>query len=80
MFWMRNKKSIFGMHSKLKVLSFLFFMFRVCHVFLSVHCSLVETCWKSADLLALLYVVFYCVLSLSHVVAWVRCGLIKFSF
>ena len=31
-------------------------MFRVCHVFLSVHCSLVVT-----DLLALSYVMFYCV-------------------
>ena len=60
MFWMRNKKNIFGTHSKLKVLSFLLFMFRVCHVFLSVHCSLVETCWKSADLLTLLLSVLLC--------------------
>ena len=36
-------------------------MFRVCHAFLSVHCSLVVTCWERADLLALLYVMFYCV-------------------
>ena len=34
-------------------------MFRVCHAFLSVHCSLVVTCWERADLLALLYVMFY---------------------
>ena len=34
-------------------------MFPVCLVFLSVHCSLVVTCWESADLLALLYVMFY---------------------
>ena len=36
-------------------------MFRVCHAFLSVHCSLVVTCWERAGLLALLYVMFYCV-------------------
>ena len=40
---------------------FLLFMFRVCHAFLSVHCSLVVTCWERANLLALLYVMFYCV-------------------
>ena len=34
-------------------------MFRVCHVFLSVHCSLVVTCWELAGHLALLYVMFY---------------------
>ena len=33
--------------------SFLLFMFRVCHVVLSVHCCLVATCWERADLLAL---------------------------
>ena len=38
---------------------FLLFMFRVCHVFLSVPCSLVVTCWERAELLALLYVAFY---------------------
>ena len=36
-------------------------MFRVCHAFLSVHCSLVVTCWERANLLALLCVLFYCV-------------------
>ena len=36
-------------------------MFRVCRVYLSAHCSLVVTCWKRADLLALLYVMIYCV-------------------
>ena len=41
--------------------SFLLFMFRLCHVFLSVYYSLVVTCWEKADLLALLYVMFYCV-------------------
>ena len=34
-------------------------MFRVCHVFLSVRCSLVVTCWERTDLLALLCVMFY---------------------
>ena len=34
-------------------------MFHVCRAFLSVHCSLVVTCWERADLLALLYVMFY---------------------
>ena len=40
--------------------SSLLFMFRVCHDFLSVHCSLMVTCWEYANLLALLYVKFYC--------------------
>ena len=40
---------------------FLLFMFRVCHAFLSVHCSLVVTCWERANLLALLYVMLSCV-------------------
>ena len=44
------------------------FVFCVCHVFLSFHCSLVVTCWERADLLARLYLKFSCVLSLSHVV------------
>ena len=37
-------------------------MFCVCHVFLFMHCSLVVTNWERADLLVLLYVMFYCVL------------------
>ena len=41
--------------------SFLLFMFRVCHAFLSVHCSLVVAFWERAYLLALLCVMFYCV-------------------
>ena len=42
--------------------SFLLFMFHVylCYAVLSVLCSLVITCWKRADLLALLCVVFSC--------------------
>ena len=41
--------------------SFLLFMFPVCHVFLSVHCTLVVGSWERADLLALLFMIFYCV-------------------
>ena len=37
---------------------FFLFMFRVSHVFVSVHCSLVVNCRERADLL---YVMFYCV-------------------
>ena len=51
--------------------SFLFFMFRVCHAFLSVHCSLVVTCWKGlATWLScmLCFIVFF---SLSHVMSLV---------
>ena len=40
--------------------SFMLFMFHVCHVLLSAHCSLVVTCWEKADHLELLYVMFYC--------------------
>ena len=36
-------------------------MFRVCHALLSVHCSLVVTCWERVNFLALLYVMFSCV-------------------
>ena len=36
-------------------------MLRVCHAASSGHCSLVFTCWESAGLLALLYVMFSCV-------------------
>ena len=46
-------------------------MFSVYQVFLSVHCSLVVTCWERADLLANSYATFYCILSLSQVVSWV---------
>ena len=37
------------------------YLFRVCHAVLSIHCSLVVTCWESAGLSALLYVMFSCV-------------------
>ena len=37
--------------------------------YLSVHCSLVVTCWEGADLLALLYVMFFlCFFTFSCVV------------
>ena len=35
----------------------------------------IVTCWDRADLLALLYVMLSCVLSRSHMVFWVRCGI-----
>ena len=55
--------------------SFLLLMLRVCHaILLSIYCSLVVTCLERADLLALLYVVIYCVLSLHNGVSWVKCG------
>ena len=41
--------------------SFLLFMFRVCHAFLSVLCSLVVTCLERVCTLALLCVMFSCV-------------------
>ena len=50
---------------------FLLFVVHVClcDTILSAPCSLVVTCWERTGLLALL-----CVLSLSHMVSWVRCG------
>ena len=36
-------------------------MFHVCHAVLPVNCSLVVTCWERADLLALMFVMVYCV-------------------
>ena len=39
----------------------LWIIFVICHAFLSVHRSLVVTCWERAGLLALLYVMFSCV-------------------
>ena len=55
--------------------SFLLLMFRVCLAILSsIYCSLVVTCLERADLLALLYVVIYCVLSLPDGVSRVKCG------
>ena len=50
--------------------SFLSFMFHVC--LNSTLCSLVVTCWERVDLLALLCVMFLCVLSFSHMVSRVR--------
>ena len=54
-------------------------MFRVCLVFLFVHCSLAATCWESADLLALLGVRVSCVSCLYGALSQV-CYLIVFSF
>ena len=50
------------------------FMSCVCHAFVSVHLCLVVTYWERDDLLALVYDVLLCFLSLSHVVSWVWCG------
>ena len=41
--------------------SILLFMFHVCHAFMSVHYSLVVTCWEMAGLLATLCVMFSCI-------------------
>ena len=58
--------------------SFLLVVFRVCLSYCPVlPYILVISCWERTDLLALLYVMFSCVLSLSHLVymvSWVRCG------
>ena len=61
--------------------SFLWFVFRVFlwHTVLSVHCSLVDTCWDRADLLALC-IVFLEFLSLSLMVSCVRCGTWLYRF
>ena len=50
---------------------FLLFVFRVCLFFLSVHHSLVVTCWETGPM-ALLCVMFYVFSLLSHVVSWIR--------
>ena len=50
------------------------YLCRVCLVLVSVHCSLIVTYWERADLLALLFVMFYYIMSLPHVVSCVRCG------
>ena len=54
--------------------SFLLLMFRGCHAILSsIYCNLAITCLERADLLALLYVVIDCVLSLPDGVSSVKC-------
>ena len=47
---------------------------------LSVPCSLVITCWESADLLALFVCEFPCVLSLFNMISRVRCGTLLYRF
>ena len=47
----------------------------LCHTFSFDLCSLVVTCWERADILALVYVTFSCILSHSHMVSWVRYGI-----
>ena len=46
------------------------YLCRVCHVFLSVRCSLVVTCWDGS----LVCDVLFGFLLFSHVVSLVRCG------
>ena len=41
----------------------------VCHTILSVPCSLVVTYWERADLLALLYVMFFVFMPLSNMMS-----------
>ena len=45
---------------RFRYLHLLFVFVCLCYAVLSVPCSLVVTCWESANLLALLYVVFSC--------------------
>ena len=54
--------------SKAVLFFFIFFVICLCHTVMSVSCSLMITCCERTDLLALLYVTFSCVLSLSHTV------------
>ena len=51
----------------------MFFVPCVSHVFVSVHCCLVVTCWERVDLLAPIGDV-YCISVTSNVVSLVRCG------
>ena len=67
-----SSKNSFTDRSKAVLLLWIRFVIYV--AVLSVHCSLVVTCWKRANLLALLCVMFSCVLSLSHLMSMVRCG------
>ena len=56
-----------------KVVLLLWIIFAVCiscHTVLSVPCSLVDTCWERADLLALLYAMFSCVFVTSRCSIW----------
>ena len=51
----------------------------VCHAFVSVHFCLVDTCLERQTSW-LLFVMFNCVLSLFHVVPWVRCDTRLYPF
>ena len=61
-------------HSKavLRLLVLLLIVVCVCHTVLSVPCSLVVSCSERAGLLALVCVMYLEILSLSHIVSWVR--------
>ena len=73
-FWRLNAIQFGHIHCIFGGVIEVIFMSRVCHAFLSVHCNLVVICWDRANLLALLCVMFYCVLSLSRVVSCVMCN------
>ena len=49
------------------------FGLNACHAAVAIPFSLMVTCWERDGLLALLYVMFSCVLSLSHMVHKVMC-------
>ena len=61
---MFQSSSIFTDRSKAAFLLWILFCYLcfvcVCHTVLYVTCSLLVTCWESADLLALLYVMLSC--------------------
>ena len=53
-----------------------FYLFLSMSFVLSVSCSLVVTCWERADLLALLYVMYLCVVILCFVVRYLMSALV----
>ena len=58
----KGEFSFLTVRSKAVLLLWILFVISVsCHSVFSVPCSLVVTCWEMADLLALLYVICYCV-------------------
>ena len=62
------------------VKSFLLFMFRAFHAVLSVHCSLMVTCWERSYLLARLFVMLSCVFLTFPCGVRVRCGTWLYRF
>ena len=69
--WLKIHFELFLMHNTLLASILMFFFYYlcfvfVCHIVLSVPYSLVVICWERADLLALLCMIFSCVLSIFH--------------